>query len=318
MNFDRMETLRHLSRKLVRELGILQLNQPNVQETPGHWHALIEISKDPGITILKLGHLLVMSSSTVSRLIKSLVKKRLVVLIAGEDKREKSLHLTASGQMAVKKIDVFSHDKIKGALEFLSPADLAELIKSIGKYADALERSRRLKEQTKVNTLSTSRQLRTQIASMITTIQKDEFSIPISENINECILKAEQHFYYNNSYNFWYATDAEGEVIGSIGLKRINDTEAEIKKFFVIHAYRGKGVGQKLMRTLLKASIKHGFHFLYLGTVDKLEAAQKFYKKYGFVQIGTEELPSLFEKCPVDSFFFQGNPTQIIKKMDSL
>jgi len=97
---------------------------------------------------------------------------------------------------------------------------------------------------------------------MIEKIQKDEFSIPISDTINLCVFRAEEDFYYDHTCNFWYATNSSGDIFGSIGLKKIDKDYAELKKFFIEKAYRGKGVAQKLMETLLKAALTHDFKFL--------------------------------------------------------
>jgi hypothetical protein len=52
---------------------------------------------------------------------------------------------------------------------------------------------------------------------MISDIQEKEFWIPITKETNSGVLKAEEEFYYNNSYNFWYAVNDEGKILGSIG-----------------------------------------------------------------------------------------------------
>jgi len=312
MDSKQIESLRHSSRKLIRELGMLELSQENSSENPSNWHALIEISKDPGITISKLGHLLLMSNSKISRLVKSLEENKLLELQQGQDKREKYLYLSSNGELEIKKINNFSKEKISGALDFLDSEEITQIIKAINKYSNALEKNRLIDEQVKISTLSTSRTLRQQIINMIEKIQKSEFLIPITDEINACILKAEKDFYYNNSYNFWYATNAKGEIIGSIGLKKINNRYAEIKKFFVTPKYRGRGVAQQLMQTLVNAAMKHHFNFLFLGTVDRLKAAQKFYIKCGFTPIKKSELPSGFEICPLDEVFFSGKVREIL------
>src|ERR1700733_15075417 len=99
MKKEQIEALRYSARKLIRELGMLELDPKNSQQTPGHWHALIEVAKYPGITISELGRLLLMSISTISRLVKSLVKNGFLNLKEGKDKREKSLFLTDRGQV---------------------------------------------------------------------------------------------------------------------------------------------------------------------------------------------------------------------------
>ena len=291
---------------MIRELGLLQLDHVNADiTTPGHWHALIEIDKDPGITILKLGNLLLMSASKISRLIKTLSKHKLIELKVGADKREKYLYLTAKGEKEIEKINKFSVSKIENAFRFLNDIEMLNIIESIDKYSSALEKSRLAKEQIKIAVLPTSRTIRKQIASMITEIQKHEFSLPVTPEINQCVINAEPDFYYYHSYNFWYAVDNNGKVIGSIGLKKLDRKSAEIKKFFVASEYRGQGVAQKLMDTLFDAAKKHAFKEIFLGTVDKLHAAHKFYKKYGFKHIPRTILPDNFIIGQLDSVFFQ-------------
>ena len=305
MQKDPISQLRHVSRKLVRELGILHFYE--AQKTPPHWHALIEISKEPGITISKLGHILLLSTSAMSRIVNGLIKLDFVSFREGVDRREKYVSLTDKGHLELEVIDAFSNSKIKRAFEFLTKDDQNQIIHSIQKYGEALEKSRSLCEQVRIFTLSTSRNIRKQIINMIEIIQKDEFLLPITNEINNCILKAEEEFYYHNSYNFWYATDNKGMIIGSIGLNKLGANRAEIKKFFVDQRYRGKGVAQKLLKTLLKSAFKHQFDELYLGTVDILQAAVRFYEKQGFSQISEHQLPQGFNKCPLDTVFFKGN-----------
>lgn len=305
MKERQIEALRYTARKLIRELGMLELDPENSQKTPGHWHALIEVAKSPGITISELGRLLIMSISTISRLVKSLAKNGFLNFKEGNDKREKSLFLTNKGQLEIQKINVFSDSKISGAFEFLTDEEIHQIISAITKYSEALEKSRAMREGIKIVTLSTSRTIRKQIVNMISDIQKNEFSIPITKETNSGVLKAEEEFYYNNSYNFWYAINNEGKILGSIGLKKISGHYGEIKKFFVIKEYRGKGVAQKLMDTLLKAALKHKFEFLFLGTVNKFHAAHKFYSKSGFTLIRQKDLPNEFEVNPLDNLFFR-------------
>ena len=305
MKKESINTLRGVSRKLIRELGILQLNQPHLKKAPQHWHALIEVAKESGITTSQLGNMLLLSVSSTSRIVNALIGQDLVSFKEGRDKREKYLHITKKGQLEVATIDEFSNTMIKGAFEFLTEEDQDHIIHAIQKYGEALEKSRLIREQVKIHTLSTSRAIRKQIIAMIEHIQKAEFSLPITNDINICISRAEEEFYYNNSYNFWYAVDKNGSVIGSISLKKIDDQTGEIKKFFVAQNYRGKGVAVKLMNTLIKAASKHHFNSLYLGTVHTLHAAHGFYQKYGFSQITEQQLPPGFQIGPLDTVFFK-------------
>lgn len=106
-----------------------------------------------------------------------------------------------------------------------------------------------------------------------------------------------------------------GQIIGSIGLRKINDYCGEIKKFFVIKEYRGTGVAKKLMLTLLNASLKHTLNKLYLGSVDILKAAHNFYEKYGFIKIVRSDLPKEFELCELDSVFYVGEVEEVMERL---
>lgn len=313
MHKDRISKLRDVSRKLVRELGMLQLNSPANGYSPQHWHALIEIDKSPGVTISQLANMLLLSVSAMSRIIAVLVAKGLVEAIDAVDKREKSLMLTQQGRDEIHEIDQFSNEKIKGAFQFLEKEEQQEIIVAIEKYAHAMEKSRTQREGVKILKLSTSRVIRRQIVNMIEAIQEDEFNITVTPTLNAGIMRAEEEYYFNNSYNFWYAVNSEGEVIGSIGLKKIDDSRGELKKFFVAEKFRGMGVAQKLMAKVLESAQNHGIKTLYLGTVHVLKAAHRFYEKLGFQKIAKSQLPSEFESNEVDTDFFKGDLGQMGK-----
>ncbi len=313
INKSFVSALREASRKLIRELGMLNLNQLNDGRSSSHWHALIEINKTPGITVKELSNHLLLSPSATSRLVESLMKSRFVTEQKGADKREKSLLITSFGKDEIKKIDVYSNPRIIGALDHLTEEEHKSLFSSLQKYADALEKSRKEREGIKIHVLSTSRPLRQQIVHMIETIQINEFSIPITPEINASIIKAEEEYSYDNRCHFWYATNQDGHIVGSIGLKKINDGIGELKKFFVRQDCRGKGVAHKLVSKLIKDAQKSGFKTIYLGTVSVLEAAQSYYEKIGFERISKNNLLPDFQICPVDTVFFKGKVSILCK-----
>jgi DNA-binding MarR family transcriptional regulator/N-acetylglutamate synthase-like GNAT family acetyltransferase len=312
---DSIDLLRHHSRKLIRELGMLQLSKVDAKEQPSYWHTLIEINKEPDVTISKLGQLLLISMPTLSRIVVSLVNDGFISVMEGRDKRERFLRITEKGKEKIRYIDEYSNIKIKRAFHFLSPEETDHLITALGKYASALEKSRLLRDQVKILRLSTSRTLRKQIVHMIEQIQVKEFNIAITPDINAPVLRAEESFYYHNTCNFWYAVDEQGSIIGSIGLRKINETQGEVKKFFLIPEYRGLGIAQLLLQTLVKSALKHGFVELFLGTVEQLQAAQRFYEKVGFKVVNKGSLPRQFELCHLDTRFYQGNSKQIEEQL---
>ena len=79
-----------------------------------------------------------------------------------------------------------------------------------------------------------------------------------------------------------------------------------IRKMFVKKEFRGKelGVAQQLLNTLIEHCRELGITDLYLGTVDMLKAAHRFYEKNGFNRINAEDLPSYFPRMMADNVFY--------------
>ena len=91
--------------------------------------------------------------------------------------------------------------------------------------------------------------------------------------------------YIQNGGELWIAVDEEDNVIGTIGLKKHNDREVELKKLYVRKDYRGKGLSKELYNIMLEKSKHDKFDRIFLGTYDKLETAINFYLKRGFSPI---------------------------------
>lgn len=76
---------------------------------------------------------------------------------------------------------------------------------------------------------------------------------------------------------------------------------------FVHKDYRGKekGTGQLLLDTLITWCKEKDIREIYLGTIERLEAAIRFYKRNNFFLIKKEELPVNFPIMKVDTHFFK-------------
>jgi ribosomal protein S18 acetylase RimI-like enzyme len=61
----------------------------------------------------------------------------------------------------------------------------------------------------------------------------------------------------------------------------------ELWRFYVDRPWHGRGVAQELMRAVLDAAQKRGARTLWLGVWERNARAQAFYRKYGFVDVGS-------------------------------
>ena len=145
-----------------------------------------------------------------------------------------------------------------------------------------------------------------QIASLIINIQRGEFNVPITL-ADQPDLANIPSFYQVKNGDFWVAENDEGEVVGTIALIDIGNNEGTIRKMFVHKDFRGKtyGVAQALFNALFEKAKKHHMNALYLGTIERLAAAIRFYERIGFTPIEKQDLPKSFPLMTVDTHFYQ-------------
>ncbi|RFS19388.1 GNAT family N-acetyltransferase [Chitinophaga silvatica] len=139
---------------------------------------------------------------------------------------------------------------------------------------------------------------------LILPIQQIEFNVPVTLE-DQPDLKDIDNFYHGSGGGFWGAFDGE-ELVGTIALINIGHHAGVIRKMFVKKEYRGKefGIAQQLLEGLINHSREHGIEDIYLGTVDKLAAARRFYEKNQFNEVPKASLPSYFPLMQADNVFY--------------
>lgn len=144
-----------------------------------------------------------------------------------------------------------------------------------------------------------------QIVNLILNIQQNEFQVPITINEQQDLLNI-PNFYQQKKGNFWVAKH-NNEVVGTIALIDCGENIGAIRKMFVKKEFRGKEyrIAQKLLDILEKSAQVNQITNLYLGTLERLQAAIRFYERNGFKLIEKQKLPSVFPIMPVDTHFFE-------------
>ncbi|MBO9592960.1 MAG: GNAT family N-acetyltransferase [Niabella sp.] len=143
-----------------------------------------------------------------------------------------------------------------------------------------------------------------QIIELILHIQQVEFNVPVTLESQPDLQQIET-FYIEPGGNFWGAFSGD-ILVGTIALIRTPEQTGVIRKMFVKKEYRGTqpGVARELLQTLIRYCRQQGIETIYLGTVDLLQAAMRFYEKHGFTEIPETALPSFFPRMPVDNRFY--------------
>lgn len=144
-----------------------------------------------------------------------------------------------------------------------------------------------------------------QIIDIILPIQQIEFNVPITLEAQPDLLDIETN-YHQTGGNFWGATYNE-QLVGTIALIAFGDKAAAIRKMFVLKEYRGKelGIAQLLLDNLIAYCRQNNITSIYLGTVEILKAAHRFYEKNGFIRLAKHDLPKSFPLMAADTIFYE-------------
>jgi len=90
---------------------------------------------------------------------------------------------------------------------------------------------------------------------------------------------------YGQPYGRLYICCCDEKVCGSIALRKINDTDCELKRLYVKPEFRKNGIGSMLIDRIIDDAKSIGYKAIFLDTLPFLETAIAMYKKKGFVEI---------------------------------
>ncbi len=76
--------------------------------------------------------------------------------------------------------------------------------------------------------------------------------------------------------------DAEGNLLGTIGLYPLDAETVELRKMYFAPKLRGRGVGRLMLERMIEKARALGFKRIYLETASVLKEAVALYEKYGF------------------------------------
>ncbi|MFY0256254.1 GNAT family N-acetyltransferase [Chitinophaga sp. 30R24] len=143
-----------------------------------------------------------------------------------------------------------------------------------------------------------------EVINIILPIQQLEFNVSITLEDQPDLLNIEAN-YHQTGGGFWGAK-VNGELVGTIALIATGHNAGAIRKMFVKKDFRGKeyGIAQQLLKALIAYCNGAGIKDLYLGTVDKLAAARRFYEKNHFQAIAKADLPPYFPVMSADNVFY--------------
>jgi putative acetyltransferase len=96
---------------------------------------------------------------------------------------------------------------------------------------------------------------------------------------------AELKTMYKVPYGGIILCKAENQIIGCVGIRKIDNEIAELKRMFIKPAFQGKGTGRELLQKAVEFAWLLNYKIIRLDTLNYMTPVIKLYKSYGFYEI---------------------------------
>ena len=278
--------IRHHSRRLLRELGVLNSSLPGIGLSSSAVHAIVELGFEDGLTARDLSARLLLEKSTISRLVKSLIAKGLVSEAPDpEDRRAKHLSLTQDGLARLDQINRLAETRVSKALERVTPREGEAIREGLRLYAEALTAAR-------IDTAPPAPAIRRGytpgLLGRIVTLHARYYSALVGFGLPfEATVAAGMAEFLPrlaNPVNGTWWIDRDGEIAGGLSIdgEDLAEGVAHLRWFILDPALHGAGLGDALLQTALTHCRNQGFSRIDLWTFSGLDAARALYEKHGF------------------------------------
>ncbi|MGV3549143.1 bifunctional helix-turn-helix transcriptional regulator/GNAT family N-acetyltransferase [Rhizobium sp.] len=282
-------SVRDASRRMVRELGFMQPTLAETDLPSSAVHAIIEIGNHGTMTANRLGKVLLLEKSTISRLLARLIERGLIEeRPSGTDGRAKILSLTPAGHAALGDINRFANLRVGKALHVLTGAARQRVVGGLADYADALEAVQERRESAS-SAIEIHEGLLPgaigRVAEMHGRYYAREWGMGSFFEARVASGLAEFSQRLDRPVNrVWLALQA-GEIVGSIAVdgEDLGDSKAHIRWVIMDDGLRGTGTGRRLVDAAVTYCDTQKFPETHLWTFKGLDAARKLYEAAGFV-----------------------------------
>lgn len=117
--------------------------------------------------------------------------------------------------------------------------------------------------------------------------QEAAFDAYIERSLAEEILRIPEYYQAHSGSGFWVGVEG-GAVIGTVGIERLSDEKAEVRRMYVDAPHRRRGVGAQLLAHGEVFCAGEGYRRIVLSTSELQAAAKGLYESKGYRLTRTE------------------------------
>ena len=109
-------------------------------------------------------------------------------------------------------------------------------------------------------------------------------------------LKQLPEIFSETKRNAFWVVECASAIVGSFGIESRSASDTELRRMYLDREYRGRGIAQRMLNYAQTQARALGFSKLIVSTAEIQKAADKFYRKSGFLLIRTEVAEAMTPK----------------------
>jgi DNA-binding MarR family transcriptional regulator/N-acetylglutamate synthase-like GNAT family acetyltransferase len=269
-------TLRHFNRTYTQRIGLLEESFLGLGMPLAAARLVFEIGPT-GTTVRELRERLGLDSGYLSRLLRTLQGRGLVVVEPDpDDLRRRRVTLTPKGRSTYRRLDNRSERLAEEILQALSERQRDRLTGALA-TADLLVRA------------ATVQLRRVDPRSTLATQAIDQYFAELNRRFpngfDATAARTADTAAADDGAAVFVVASSDNLPVGCGGVQRITATTGEIKRMWVDPAWRGAGLGSRLLRYLETEAVHLGYHTVRLDTNASLTDAIALYERTGYHHI---------------------------------
>lgn len=282
--------IRQFNRFYTLQLGLLQQHVFDSEFSLTDIRVLYEIHFNGQTTATGIRDALKMDAGYLSRILRNFEKQGLLIKHPlPEDGRSFYLQLTARGRKVVTRMNELSDGQIAEMLKELDPSQQEQIAGAMGTVRRLL---RAPNSAPRLEDVVIRHELQPGDIGDIIKLHGVLYAKEFAYNVEFEKYVVETFYEFLPTYDpakdrFWLAT-WHGELVGLLAIIHRGKAKAQLRWFLIQPAFRGIGLGKKLLDEAMAYCRKKAFREVYLLTTHQQDKAAKLYTRAGFVKTGTE------------------------------
>jgi DNA-binding MarR family transcriptional regulator/GNAT superfamily N-acetyltransferase len=278
---DTVRLVRTFNRQLARKLRLLNWNLSGTGLNVTQGNILWEISRSGRKSWDQLAKSLLIDKGLLSRNLKVLEGRQLINRVRDRrDNRKFEFFITEAGEKMAAAVNDRADQGIGEILKSVKPSELTSLVDGLMIYGRVMGLP--METRTPVHIRPHRIGDAGYVILLHGTLYSEEygldstFEVEVGQGITEFVREFDPE-----GDGFWVA-EAVDHVVGTIVIVHRGRELAQLRWFILHPAYRGLGLGRKLMTCAVDFCRDKQFKKVFLWTFDELDAAIHLYRSFGF------------------------------------